>query len=240
MKNLALKLTILSAAIFAVTLTSCKSRCKKGSGNMVDNNRKVEEFDRLEVDGGYKVTLVQDSTNTVTVHADDNLMQYIQTGVSGSRLRIHNSKNLCSKSGIEVIVHFRKLQDLKGAGAVEFTNNGVLNFGDLKIDLSGASKVDLELKATNVFTKGSGATEIMLKGQAASHDVDLTGSGKLEALDFVVGKYQIETTGASNCRINVLSSLAVNTTGASEIEYRGTPSDVSTKKTGASTIKKID
>jgi hypothetical protein len=68
----------------------------------------------------------------------------------------------------------------------------------------------------------------------------LSGSGDIDALDFVVGKYNIETSGASHCKINVLKDLSVHTSGASEIEYRGSPSNVSSDKSGASSITKIN
>src|SRR5205085_2028483 len=149
---------------------------------------------------------------------------------------ISTKKNLCTKKPIEIIIGVRNLDELKGAGAIELTANGKLNVKDLNLQFSGASKVNLDLNAAAVRTKGTGATEINLKGQAASHNVRLTGSGNLNALDFVVGKYDIETTGASECKINVLTDLNVHTTGASEIQYRGNPTNVNTSKSGASSV----
>jgi len=70
--------------------------------------------------------------------------------------------------------------------------------------------------------------------------VEFTGSGKLSALDFVVNKYTIHTTGASHSQINVLNELDVSSTGSSDIEYRGNPATINNNKTGASSIKKID
>ncbi|MEO6850844.1 MAG: DUF2807 domain-containing protein, partial [Mucilaginibacter sp.] len=114
------------------------------------------------------------------------------------------------------------------------------NTKDLHLQLNGASKINMDLNAANVSTDGNGATEMNLKGQASSHKVDLSGSGKIYALDFVVGSYDIQTTGASHCEINVLHDLNVNTTGASEINYRGNPVNVNSSKTGASTLTKIN
>ncbi len=98
----------------------------------------------------------------------------------------------------------------------------------------------MELDAANVTTEGNGSAEIHLKGQASSHKVQLAGSGKIYAFDFVVGSYDIETTGASHCEINVLHDLNVNTTGASDIQYKGNPSNVNSHKTGASTLTKVN
>jgi hypothetical protein len=55
-----------------------------------------------------------------------------------------------------------------------------------------------------------------------------------------VGKYDVQTTGASECKINVLNDLDIHTTGAADISYKGNPAHVTTSKTGASDIKKLD
>jgi len=160
--------------------------------------------------------------------------------VSGGKLKLSTKKNICSSGEITIVIGVRNINDVDASGAVEITSSGRINTGDIHFDLSGATKVDLDLNAATVNTEGSGSTEIKLKGQAGTHNVDLTGSGNLAALDFVVGKYNIETTGAADCKINVLNSLSVNSTGASDIQYRGNPSSVNSDKAGSSSIKKID
>jgi len=56
----------------------------------------------------------------------------------------------------------------------------------------------------------------------------------------VVGDYDISTSGAGNCEINVLHSLNVSSSGASEVKYKGNPSSVNNDKSGASTLQKVD
>ncbi|HVV54484.1 MAG TPA: head GIN domain-containing protein, partial [Mucilaginibacter sp.] len=229
--------TLLLAAVIAVSLwSSCRFGCIKGSGNKVTNDTKVGNFSRISVSGAFKVNLKQDSTGNVSVTADDNLQKYIHVESDGDELHIYSRKNFCNAGEMVINIGLKQVERIKGSGAVEFISDGKLNTGDLRIGLSGASKVDLDLTAANVQIDGSGASEIDLKGQATSNKVELTGEGKVSALDFVVGSYDIHTTGASHCDINVLNSLNVNTTGASEIRYRGNPSNVNSSKTGASTL----
>jgi hypothetical protein len=240
MKKIHFYLLLIIAGISFGVLSSCRFNCVKGSGKQISETRKTEEFRRIDVSGGFKVNLKQDSSNSLTINADDNLLKYIKTSVEGGRLRIYTKRNLCNSGQITVNVGFRTLDELKGSGAIEFVSDGKVNTQDLHIELSGACKVNMELNADNVRTEGSGATEIMLKGQASSHNIELSGTGKVNALDFVVGSYNIHTSGASHCQINVLKELNVHTSGASEIQYRGNPSSVNNDKSGASSITKID
>jgi putative autotransporter adhesin-like protein len=238
-KLFTITILVISAASLSL-LSSCRFGCIKGSGRLATENHKVADFTRLEVGGGFKVNLKQDSSLNLSVTADDNLLKYIHIDSDGGLLHIYSKKNFCNSGEMAINIGVKNLEVLKGSGAVDYVSDGKLNTKDLKIELTGAGKVDLDLTAANVSTTGSGATEINLKGQATSHRIELTGTGKVHALDFVVGKYDIRTTGASDCEVNVLNELNVNTTGASDIKYRGNPSNVNSSKTGASTLTKVN
>jgi hypothetical protein len=222
-------------------LSSCRRfRCVKGTGNVRTETRKMAGFTKIDISGGYKVTLKQDSTESISITTDDNLFKYIETNITGGTLRVHSRRNVCSSGETTIIIGVKNLDKISASGAVEVRSAGRLTVQDLNFDLSGSTKIDMELYAGRVRTVASGSTEVYLKGQAASNEVDLSGSGKVEALDFVVGKYKISTSGASECKINVLNELDVHTSGASDIQYRGNPGKVNNDQSGASSIKKID
>jgi hypothetical protein len=232
--------TLAIAAIASLSiLSSCNINCKKGSGHSVTETRRVGDFTKIDISGGYRLNIKQDSSMDITVTADDNLMKYIQTTVSGGKLKIYSKKSLCNAGEMVVNVSVRTLEAISASGAVEVVSQGKIVTGNLNLDLSGATRVNLDLNAANVVTDGSGATEVRLKGQAASHKIELSGSGKLYAFDFVASDYRIETSGASHCEINVLKSLSVETSGASEIKYKGSPANISNHKSGASSIQQV-
>ncbi|MDB5010139.1 MAG: hypothetical protein JWQ06_928, partial [Mucilaginibacter sp.] len=147
---------------------------------------------------------------------------------------------ICSRGEMTVNIGIRNIKEMEASGAVEVTSDGKINTQDIHFKLSGATKLTMDLNAANVNTEGSGATKITLTGQASSHNIELSGVGKLNALDFVVGNYNISTSGASKCQINVLNSLNIHTSGASKIQYRGNPKDVNNDKSGASSVEKVN
>ncbi|AMR32126.1 hypothetical protein A0256_12180 [Mucilaginibacter sp. PAMC 26640] len=234
---------LLLAAVLSITLLS--SSCKRfrrihGSGNAATEKRTVVDFTRIDISGGFKVNIVQDSSSVVTVSADDNLLKYIKTSVEGGKLRLYTNRNLDSQTEMTVTIGVKKLEEIHSSGGVEIVSKGKINAGNFNFDLSGSTHIDMDLSAADVHTSGSGSTELVLKGQAASHDLDMSGSSDIDALDFVVGKYNIETSGASKCKINVLKSLSIHSSGSSEVVYRGNPSNVSNDKSGSSSLTKID
>jgi hypothetical protein len=239
MKKVYLALTLL-AAIALSGLSSCMLNCVHGSGHEVSEDRKVGDFNRISVAGNYKVTLKQDSSMSLKITGDDNLLKYIKTEVHGGKLRIYSKRNLCTNGQMTLDIGVRNLDEIKASGAVEIVADGKMHTQDLHFDLSGISKVTMDLTAANVTTSGSGSSELNLKGQATSHDIEISGVGHVYAFDFVVGSCNIQTSGVGHCEVNVLNSLSVHSSGASEVRYKGNPSNITNDKSGASSVEKVD
>ena len=239
MKKLHLTIFTLVAGVALAGLSSCRFSCAHGSGHQQSEDRKVGSFKSISIAGGYKVILKQDSSFAVKITADDNLLQYIRTEVNGETLKIYSKKNMCNTGEMTIHIGLRTLEELKAAGAVEVESDGKITTKDLRFKLAGATKITMDLNAAEVTSKGSGVTELNLKGQASAHNIDLSGSGKVHAFDFVVNTCNIETSGVGRSEVNVLNTLNVSSSGASEVKYRGNPS-IHNSKSGASSIEKVN
>lgn len=228
------------AFVAMAALSACDMvHCLHGSGNKVTENRKVSDFTRIKVDGDFKVILKQDSSLNLTVSADDNIMKAIETNATGGRLHIHTKHHICSGGEITVTIGVRNLEELKASGAIEVSSDGNIKVKDINFDLAGASKLTLDLNAANVTTSGSGATEINLKGQATSNNISTSGVGKLNALDFVVSSCDIQSSGASESKVNVLQTLRISSSGAASVKYKGHPA-ITQDKSGALSVEPVD
>ena len=229
------------ATASALSFTGCNGfDCVDGSGKQISQSRTVKPFTKVETGGSLKLILKQDANQSVRIVADDNIQKSIETYVEGNTLKIKMDGNFCNTGPITVYLSTKRFEGVEASGAVEVESVGNLQTKDFYLDLSGSSKVTLDLNAANLETNSSGASEIYLKGQASSHHVNMSGSGSVNALDFVVGKYEIESSGASESKINVLNELHVHSSGSSDVKYRGNPGKVTNDESGASSVRKID
>lgn len=241
MKKINLIIAIVASCSLLSIVSSCRFTCVHGSGKRISEQRKANEFKKIEIEGAFKIHLKQDSSLSIGLSGDDNLLKYISTSVEGDKLIIRTTKkNLCDADSIVINIGIHNLSEIKASGAVSISSTGKIKVTDLGIGLSGATKVNLDLDADNVVAEGSGVSELDLKGQAASMRIKASGVAKVKAFDFVVGEYTINTAGVGKCYINVLKTLNIHSAGASEIEYKGNPSTINNDKAGASKIKKVD
>lgn len=189
----------------------------KGSGNVVKEKRDTADFNAIEVGGVVEVEVVANKDFSVEVEADDNLLQYIETEVSGNTLEIKTTKRISPKSRILVRIGAPNIENLQvsGASKISVTN---LNTAVLKIDASGASKIKID-------------------GETRNLDVELSGASKLDAENLKAENANINGSGASNAAINVTGNLRADLSGASKVTYVGNPRNLEKSTSGASSVR---
>ncbi|MEN8226104.1 MAG: head GIN domain-containing protein [Bacteroidota bacterium] len=197
----------------------------KGDGNVVKEDRKVSGFTSLEVSGAFNVYLYQGKTESLTVEADQNLMELIKTEVKGDRLEIYTEgKNIRDYTELNIYLSFKDLEMIDISGAVSITAEDKLIFDKLNIDGSGASEITLNMDVNMFDADISGASEIELMGKAETARFDFSGASEIDAFDFVIEHCELDVSGASEARIHVNGSLDVDVSGAADVKYKGSPS----------------
>ena len=83
----------------------------------------------------------------------------------------------------------------------------------------------------------SGASKAEVHGITDELHANITGASKLDAEDLWVKNLHINVSGASKAEVNVTDSLWAQASGASKIEYHGTPAVQQSVSVGASKIK---
>ena len=236
-----MKRTSIIALFIPFLFTGCENKCIEDSGNHVSRAITLKNFDKIKVEGAIKLVMTQDSSYKVQVEADSNIITYVKADVSGAELRLKlDYDRYCGTDSIVIHAGIGELKGLQLDGAVKVLGEGRIYAGDVDLSFSGASDVRLDLSAAKVTTKVDGVGKIALSGQAGTHDLKINGTAKVNAFDFVVGVYNIDTEGTGKAEINVLNELKVKTSGSSEIYYKGNPRKVDEKKSGATKLEKVN
>lgn len=188
----------------------------RGSGNVVTETRDLSGFDSVEAGGVFQIEITSGKDFRVEVEADDNLLPLIRTEVDGDRLVISTEKRISSKNGLKVRVFMPVVNAIETSGAANVTA--------------------ADLKGSSITLSASGASKIAAAGQADEITVELSGASKLNASELKVTNATIDSSGASSADVNVSGDLVSDLSGASRVAYSGSPANVKTHKTGASSV----
>ena len=91
------------------------------------------------------------------------------------------------------------------------------------LSLSGASHIMGELNANDVKFNCSGVGSIELTGSANNIDMDASGASKILTEQFAVKNASIVLSGTGKITVNASDYLKVNSSGASSVNYKGSP-----------------
>lgn len=202
-------------------------------------------YSEIDVSGAFSVRY-SSSVKEVTVTADGNLIPYLRIRTSGEELEIGLSGisiNEIRRAEVCVPVSSRNLTSVELSGACSFTSDITLSGRELSLDLSGASKVELDVDLKDLEIDLSGASTACISGNARSAEMDCSGASKIKnhrggCLN--VEKASVDISGAGSIRGLQGGRISGDLSGAAKLTVlRG--SDVSgVDCSGAARINVID
>ena len=187
-----------------------------GSGNIVTEKRDLDDFTGIDVGGVFEVEVVSQKDFSVEIDADDNLLPLIKTEVRGGILRISTEEDLKSKNTIRVRISAPDIDRIEASGVSKVAVADLKN-EELKLDISGVSKVKLA-------------------GQTGNLSVDISGASYVTAENLKAGIATVDASGASHVNVNVSEELVADASGASKINYTGSPKSAQKNSSGVSSI----
>lgn len=211
---------------------------KTGSGNIITEKRQTGNFVGISVGGAFEVEVKNGPETIVEVEADDNVINFIETKVSGNILKIRTKEGTSfNNAHFKVFVTAPEISSLKVSGAANVKGNGQLSCpGKMSLDVSGAGNIKTIVDAPEIEAELSGAGNIDLSGRTRNYKAKVSGSGDLKSGNLQSENTEVDVSGAGTARVHASISLQANASGAGNIYYKGGAS-VQQIKSGAGNIK---
>lgn len=189
----------------------------RGSGIEKTEIRQVESFDAVALSGSGRMEVTLGDASPLSITADDNLLELIESKVVDGRLTIRPTQNINPSSEIVLKVSTPALRQVKCSGATKLVIHGARG-EELKIAVSGASTVHAD-------------------GQVGRFEVAVSGAGDIFASELKSDEVQVTISGAGSAQLHAEKKLKATISGAGSITYSGTP-EVDQQVSGAGTIKR--
>jgi hypothetical protein len=234
------KILYVSLILMACSFTdSCNLDCKDGSGNVVSEKRAVEPFTSIEFNGCGNIFISRNHNPELEIKADDNLLLYIETSVSGDKLKIDELKCFGKFQKLDYYISIDKIEKLvlNGSGTIE--SKDTFRTDKTKIILNGSGEVDIILVSGEVISDLSGSGQIILSGKAGRHRIVLSGSGEFNLFGFITSETDIELSGSGRCQVFAEDILRASLSGSGDVEYKGGPKKRNIETKGTGVIKEV-
>ena len=228
---------------------TCLDCYKKNSENkIIYEEAKVytlDSFSKINISHAFKVRLIQGDEYKVVVHSDDEeAFRDIEISVIKGKLVVESEEdkwidwNIFSDYDEVPLLEITlpEVDEIEFTGAIKAESEHIRT-EDIKIELTGASKLDMSIEARNVSLEASGASEITLGGETQMLEIELVGASDLDAGKLKSQRIKVRAAGASKARVYATEKLDAEAVGASSVRYLGNP-EVASEAFGASSVKR--
>lgn len=190
----------------------------KGSGDIVTEDREVDDFTRIKLSGSFDIYVETGKDLSLTVTFDDNLIDLITTEVRGKTLRIDSEGSFSSRKGCKIHITVPDLQEvsLSGSGDVEVYG---LDNDFFELSISGSGDADLE-------------------GKVEELEVKVSGSGDIDARELVAQDVYAKVSGSGDITVTAMQKLDARVYGSGDITYYGDPDRVKRSISGSGDISR--
>jgi hypothetical protein len=229
---------LLALCSFVIVFSSCEKII--GKGPVVIDNRSTTSFNSLVIGVPADTYFRQDSVLKVEIHAQQNILDEIESVVINNELRIRFrdiNTNVRSHDGITIYVSAPDIRnmELEGSGNLQVTGPFTpANIG-LSIEGSGNIKVQ-DISTTIISTNISGSGDISINnGMANEATLTIEGSGHTDVSNVQVKDANARISGSGTIKVFATQNLKARISGSGTIFYKGTPV-INSQTSGSGTV----
>jgi Putative auto-transporter adhesin, head GIN domain len=215
-----------------------------GSGRVATETRTLPAFQGVALSGSMDLIVRQGGTQAVQVQADDNLMPYLETEVTGSgadaklQVRWKRGVSIYNSSATRISVTVPKLTSLAASGSGDMTVEP-FETPSLVVSVSGSSDTRLQkLVTAELQISISGSGDVDGAGSATRLRIDVAGSGDVKLRDMKSDDVKISIAGSGDASVHADKSLEVRIAGSGDVVYTGNAATVNAKVAGSGSVNK--
>jgi hypothetical protein len=233
------------------------SESLSGSGTLITQEVKVQEFSGIKVKGKFEVVIKEGECGLV-ITADDNLVDKIKVTYEGKIIVLDVEPTFTlMRATLKAELTLPALEYLKVTGISDVTSKEVPCVSPMQVSVTGASKLSgkIETEALELSISGasaakiillvnefdaevSGTSNLKLKGDVEHARIHVSGTSSIKADKLDVKELLIHAEGTSNSIITVNGKVKAKASGTSNINLCGDATVVEQKISGVASIKK--
>ncbi len=232
-KTIVLSLVLIFALMSALTVAAQTKR------NYVLETRNVDNFDEIDINGGFTVHLMacEDPFLEIEAHKDD--VDNVKVSVRSGRLYVSQRNKVKKIKPITLHIGVQELDKIILQGGINLTSDIPLESRNLDLDVAGGINIDLEVNTNYLNIEAEGGVNIAICGVTDKADVELIGAGNLNAFCLAVDEMDLDIEGAGKANVNVINNLEISAEGVATVRYKGNP-EVEKDVQGIASVRRVD
>mgnify|MGYP000244645708 CR=1 FL=1 len=190
---------------------------KKGNGKLSSEKRIISNFNAIKVTGSMDVIYQKNSIAELTVEADSNLLDNIETVVKGQTLHVKSKGSFSTNNRITIKCSSPSIEHVKISGS-----------GDVVLQ---------DIEEPELILQISGSGDIEVDGVCDDLTASVSGSGDIDAEELIAQHVVVNVAGSGDAVVTAKQSVAASVTGSGDIKVKGKPKQQKVSERGSGSVK---
>ncbi len=216
-----MKRLALITAVFAL-LSSCDFHSESGSGSIISEKRNLPAFTGIESGSSIDVE-VRIGAPSVEVEADDNIIQFVETHVSGNTLHIGLESGVSlHNTHIKVNVTLPEISHITAHSSSDVKVLDVIkSTAKLSFTVSSSADIEAEVEAPEVEAKASSSASINLGGRTKNYRARVSSSAEINSFDLLSENTDVSASSSGSADVHASVTLNAEASSSGSVDYTG-------------------
>ncbi len=190
---------------------------KKGNGKLSSEKRIISNFDAIKVSGSVDVIYQKSSIAELSVEADSNLFDNIETIVKGQTLYVNSKGGFSTNNKITIKCSSPSIEHVKISGS-----------GDVVLQ---------DIEEPELILQISGSGDIEVDGVCEDLTASVAGCGDIDAEELIAQHVVVNVAGSGDAVVTAKQSVRASVSGSGDIKVKGKPLQKQISERGSGSVK---
>lgn len=198
----------------------------RGTGPIVSEDRTTPSYKEISLNIPADVYIFQGENEGITIEAQDNVHDVIDTRVRNNELDIKFENGVIVKrfEPIKVYITTMDITEIRIAGSGNVYNETPIVTDELNVKISGSGNVDLHgIDTPKMEARISGSGKVYLSGFCANQYIQISGSGNIHAFNLISETADVSISGSGKTELTATDYLHAEISGSGNVYYKGHP-----------------
>lgn len=210
------------------------------SENMGERIVDLAPFTGIDLRLAANVRLTPADVQEIRIQAPQKVLDKLNTEIRNGTWVISAGWRIKSSQEINIFISAPLIDRVILASSGSVNSMGMFRTQDkVELILSGSGTIHFLAEAKELFAGVSGSGIVRVEGKTESAEIDISGSGTVDAGSLKADEVEVDLSGSGDCRIDAREELDVNITGSGEVLYRGNPRIKSSIR-GSGSVERMD
>ncbi|CAM4330306.1 Putative auto-transporter adhesin, head GIN domain [Pedobacter westerhofensis] len=208
-------------------------------------NVAVNNFSEVAVTAGIDLHIIQGTSESARIVADDDVINDVVLEKSGNRIKIGWKENwgikkMWKNRNAKVYITYKRLNSISASSGSSLITDNTLKTDHLDAAVSSGASMDAKISCNELQLSTNSGASVSIAGTATNMEIKSSSGSSVNALNLATQYARADTNSGADIKINVAKGLETNTSSGSNIRYKGTASLKNTSNSRSSSVSRID